>query len=228
VPIYSPIGALVTAGGGGFLETTIPGYKTDYHGVELGLLKRLSNRWMGRIGFSWNNAREHYSDPAGVYDLNGNPTPTLTEPLKDGGQFAPQSGGSGSGSIYINAKWQFNANGMFQAPYGLEISGNVFGRQGYPFPLYRQVSLGNDSGTQVLITPQIDTFRYPNLWNTDLRLARDFKASRVNFRIIGDLFNVFNANTALVRVNNITAPNFNLLAPNLSPRIFRIGAVLGF
>ena len=35
--------------------------------------------------------------------------------MKDGGQFAPQSGGSGSGSIYINAKWQFNANGMFQA-----------------------------------------------------------------------------------------------------------------
>ena len=117
---------------------------------------------------------------------------------------------------------------MFQAPHGLEISGNVFGRQGYPFPLYRQVSLGADSGLQVLVTPQIDTFRYPNLWNTDLRVARDFKASKVNFRLIGDLFNVFNANTALVRVNNIAAPNFNLLAQNLSPRILRIGAVLGF
>jgi hypothetical protein len=33
-------------------------------------------------------------------DTNGNPTPTLSEPLKNGGQFAPQSGGSGSGSIY--------------------------------------------------------------------------------------------------------------------------------
>ena len=59
----------------------------------------------------------------------------MTEPLKNGGQFAPQSGGSGSGTIYINAKWQFNANAMYQAPYGIEVSANVFGRQGYPFPL---------------------------------------------------------------------------------------------
>jgi len=228
VAVFSPIRAKVTAGGNGFLETNIPGYKTDYHGLELRVVKRLSNRWMGRVGFSFNNAREHYPETAGVYDLNGNPTPTLTEPLKDGGQFAPQSGGSGSGSIYINARWQFNANAMYQLPYGLEVSGNVFGRQGYPFPLFRQQSLGVDSNLQVLVTPEVDTFRYPNLWNTDLRLAKDFTASRVHLRVIGDLFNVFNANTALVRNNNILSPTFNALAQNLSPRIFRIGAVLGF
>jgi len=26
---------------------------------------------------------------------------------------------------------------MYQAPYGIEISGNVFGRQGYPYPMFR-------------------------------------------------------------------------------------------
>jgi hypothetical protein len=231
VPTLIPNAAKVAAGGNGFLTTTVPGYYTDYHGVELGLLKRLSNRWMGRVGVSLNNAREHFDDPAGIYDKNGNPTRTVTEALVNSGQFAPQSGGSGSGTIYINAKWQFNANAMYQAPYGIEISGNVFGRQGYPFPIVRQgttATLGADSTLTVLVSPEIDTFRYPNLWNTDLRVARDFKASRVNLRLIGDLFNVFNANTALVRVNNAVAPNFQLLAQNLSPRIFRIGAVLGF
>ena len=53
---------------------------------------------------------------------------TATEPLENGGQFAPQSGGIGSGTIYINAKWQFNANAMYQAPWGLEVSANVLGR----------------------------------------------------------------------------------------------------
>jgi len=231
VPTFIPDAAKIAAGGNGFLTATIPGYYTDYHGLELGLLKRLSNRWMGRVGFSFNNAREHFTDAAGLYDANGNPTRTVSEPLVDGGQFAPQSGGSGSGTIYINAKWQFNANGLFQAPYGIEISGNVFGRQGYPFPIVRQgtsATLGADSALTVLVSPQIDTFRYPNLWNTDLRVARDFRASRINLRLIGDLFNVFNANTALVRVNNAGANNFQLLAQNLSPRIFRVGAVLGF
>ncbi len=61
---------------------------------------------------------------------------TATEPLENGGQFAPQSGGIGSGTIYINAKWQFNANAMYQAPWGLEVSANVLGRlskMGRPF-----------------------------------------------------------------------------------------------
>jgi hypothetical protein len=230
-PTFIPNAAKIAAGGNGFLTTTVPGYYTDYHGLELGVVKRLSNRWMGRVGFSVNNAREHFTEAAGVYDTNGNPTQTVTEPLVNGGQFAPQSGGSGSGTIYINAKWQFNANAMVQAPYGIEISGNVFGRQGYPFPIVRQgtsATLGADSALTVLVSPEMDTFRYPNLWNTDLRVARDFRAARVNLRLIGDLFNVFNANTALVRVNNNGASNFQLLAQNLSPRIFRVGAVLGF
>ena len=137
---YIPNATRVAAGGNGFVTTNIPGYSTGFNGLELGLVKRLSNRWMSRVSFSWNNAREHFDTTAGVYDTNGNPTPTLSEPLKDGGQFAPQSGGSGSGSIYINAKWQFNANALYQAPYGIDISGNVFGRQGYPYPLFRRTN----------------------------------------------------------------------------------------
>jgi hypothetical protein len=228
IPTFIPNAAKVTAGGSGFLLTNVPGYTTDYHGVEVGLVKRLSNKWMGRAGFSFNNAREHFDSAAAMIDLNGNPTRTVTEALVDGGQFAPQSGGSGAGTIYINAKWQFNANAMYQAPYGIEVSGNVFGRQGYPFPLVRQQTLGNDARLQVLVTPEIDTFRYPNLWNTDLRAAREFRFNQVKIRGIIDAFNVFNANTALVRVNNITAANLNTLAQNLSPRIFRVGLVVGF
>jgi len=164
----------------------------------------------------------------GMYDTNGNPTPTLSEPLKDDGQFAPQSGGSGSGSIYINAKWQFNANALYVAPYGIEVSGNVFGRQGYPYPLFRQgttATLGGDSSLSVLVTPAI---RYPNLWNTDLRASKTWKVQTLQIRGILDCFNVFNANTELVRNNNIASPTFNQIAQNLSPRIFRVGLVIGF
>jgi hypothetical protein len=229
IPTFVPNAAKVTAGGSGFLLTNVRGYSTDYNGLELSLVKRLSNRWMAHAGFSFNDAREHFANAASMIDVNGNPTRTVTEPLVDGGQFAPQSGGSGSGTIYINAKWQFNANALYQAPYGIEISGNVFGRQGYPFPMVRQQTLGNDARLQVLVTPDIDTFRYPNLWNTDLRIAKQFTFLRqAKLRLIGDAFNVFNANTALVRVNNITADNFNTLAQNLSPRIFRVGLVVGF
>ena len=232
VPTWIPDAAAISAGGNGFVTTNIPGYYTDYHGIEMSVMKRLANRWMGRVGVSWNNAREHFTEAAGLYDTNGNPTRTVTEPLNNGGQFAPQSGGSGSGTIYINAKWQFNANALYQAPFGIELSANVFGRQGYPFPIVRSgttAALGADSALTVLLTPEIDTLRYPNLWNTDVRVAKAFRTSDTsNIRFILDVFNLFNANTALVRVNDVTSTRFNALAQNLSPRIARVGLVIGF
>jgi len=227
IPTFIANQAKVTAGGSGFLLTNWNGYYTDYHGLEISAVKRLSNRWMGRVGVSFNNAREHYA-PEAMYDTNGNPTRTITEPLVDGGQFAPQSTGNGSGNVYVNARWQFNANAMYRARYGIEVAGNVFGRQGYPFPLLRTQALGADSGLSVLVTPQIDTFRYDNVWDTDLRAARTFTFHTVSLRLIGDLFNVMNANTALVRNNNVLSTSFNALGQNLSPRIFRAGLVVGF
>jgi hypothetical protein len=228
VPTFVANGAKVVAGGGGFVTTTVPGYSTDYHGLEMVLVKRLSQGWMGRVGFSYNNARDHFASAAGRYDTNGNPTPTANEPLVDGGQFAPSSSASsGSGSVYVNAKWQFNANGMYQAPFGIEASANVFGRQGYPYPLFRQQALGGES-LSVLVTPTVDYFRYDDVWDTDVRLARAFKFSSLSVRIIGDLFNVANANTVLVRNNNLLATTFNQIGQNLSPRIFRVGVEVGF
>jgi len=228
VPTYVANGSKVIAGGGGFLTTTIPGYYTDYHGVEVALVKRLSDRWMGRFSIGYNNAREHFTSLAGRYDTNGNPTPTVSEPLIDGGQFAPvSSASSGSGSVYVNAKWQMNANAMYTAPFGIEASANVFGRQGYPFPLFRSQTLGGESLT-VHVTPAIDYFRYDNVWDTDLRAAKTFKLASTTIRVIGDVFNVFNANTVLVRNNNVLSTAFNQIGQNLSPRLVRFGFELGF
>ena len=88
--------------------------------------------------------------------------------------------------------------------------------------------MGADSGLQVLVTPTMDYFRYDNLWDTDLRVARAFKFQRLNVRAIGDLFNLLNANMVLVRNNNLASTSFNAISQNLSPRIFRVGLVLGF
>jgi hypothetical protein len=227
VPTFIPNQAKVTAGGSGFLLSNWNGYYTDYHGIELSALKRLSNRWMGRVGITLNNAREHYA-PEAMYDTNGNPTRTITEPLVDGGQFAPQSTGNSVGNVYMNARWQFNANGMYQAPLGIDLSANVFGRQGYPFPLFRTQALGADTGLSVLVTPAIDTFRYDNVWDTDLRVARTFRIRATSVRVIGDVFNVTNANTVLIRNNNILSTAFNTIAQNESPRILRLGLVVSF
>ena len=77
-----------------------------------------------------------------------------------------------------------------------------------------------DAGDRYVPLPEPVEHRRP-------RGARSSAPAR-NLRLILDLFNLMNANTALVRVNNITSPTFNTLAQNLSPRIARVGVVVGF
>ncbi len=80
----------------------------------------------------------------------------------------------------------------------------------------------------MLISPSLDDERYSDLWNLDLRLAKNFKFGRAGAVITADLFNVFNSNTELLRQRNVTSTQFRLLTDNLSPRILRLGVRLNF
>jgi hypothetical protein len=59
------------------------------------------------------------------------------------------------------------------------------------------------------------------------RAARSFKVNAVTIRGIVGAFNVFNANTVLGRNNHVLSTSFNAIAQNLSPRIVRVGLVVG-
>jgi hypothetical protein len=227
VQTYIPDPAMVAANGNGRILTNWNGYHSYFHGIEFQLVKRMSNRWMARIGGAWNNPKETYGD--NLVNDQGNPTPVDTAPLVNGGAFVVRSGGSGAGDVFIHARWQFNANGVYQLPHDIELAGNVFGRQGYPFPVYRSVSLGLDGPRRVLVTPEIDTLRLANLWNTDVRVAKKISLGGQSYvQLIADLFNVFNANTELVRNRNAASSSFDVLAQNLSPRIVRFGLRVNF
>ena len=227
VQTYTPNAAKVTANGSSRILTNWDGYSSRYNGVEIAVVKRLSNRWMARVGGSYNVANEYY-DQNPPRDNFGNPTPTDTEPLRDGGPFVVRSAASGAGDYFIHAKWQISANGLYVLPRGIEVGASLFGRQGYPFPVYKQVSLGSDGSRRVLVSPELDTIRLDHLWNLDVRAARTFRFGGTAVEGIADLFNVFNANTALVLNRNIDSPTFQQISTNLSPRILRLGVRLMF
>ena len=201
IPTFIPNAAKVAAGGSGFLTTNIPDYYTDYHGLEIGMVKRLSNKWMAPHG-------PHREQRARALHLGGGHLRHERQSDADADRAA-----EGRRPVRAAERRQRRRQRLHQRQVdaqrerpvsgadGIEVSGNVFGRQGYPYPLFRQGStaaLGGDSTLSVLVVPAIDYLRYPNLWNTDLRVARTFKAQRVSVRLIGDVFNAFNANTVLV------------------------------
>jgi len=222
VQTFTPNAAKIAANGSSRILTNWDGYSSRYNGLEMSLVKRLSNRWMARVGGSINMSNEYYDQNPPLNNF-GNPTPTDTEPLRNGGPFVVRSAASGAGDYFIHAKWQMSANGLYVAPYQIEIGASVFGRQGYPFPVYKQVSLGGDGSRRVLVSPELDSIRLDNLWDVDLRLARTFKFGASSIEAIADVFNVMNSNTELVRNRNIDSPTFQALTTNLSPRILRFG-----
>lgn len=227
IPTFLPNAAAIAAAGNGRIYTNFEGYYTTFNGIDLSVVKRMSNRWMARLAASVNNAREYYDMTPPVGDF-GNPTRVDTNPLVQGGQTAPRSAGSGAGDVFMNAKWQINANGAYQLPWNMEVAGNLFGRQGTAFPYFRQVSLGRDGSHRVLVTDKVDSVRFPNLWNLDLRLSKTLRQGGFRSQLALDLFNVTNTNTELNRIRNVASPNFGRITDNISPRILRLGLRLEF
>jgi hypothetical protein len=235
VVTFIPNPTLVAAGNSGRFQTNALGYHQNFNGVEFTLTKRLSNRWMARVGASYNDHTEDWDGaPYAVNEdltggiSDGNPTRLDVDPLVPGGQVGSRSAGSGSGDVFINAKWAVNANAMVQLPWNMEVAANLFGKQGTPYPIFRSLALGLDGSQRVLISNTLDDERYANLWNLDVRLAKNFKFGRTGAVLTADLFNALNSNTELVRNRNATSTQFRLLTDNLSPRILRLGMRLTF
>ena len=210
---------------GGRILTNRPDYHRQYNGLELTANKRLSNKWMARVAITLQDWTNHLTSPAAFYN---NPNPTDLDTQIDGSQVVRQGTGSGK-ALYIGAKWQAAANAMYQLPAGFELAANFYGRQGYPQPIYIQVNTGAFEGTtNVLAVKDSDDERLPDLYNLDLRLAKNLKFGRNSFTLSVEAFNVFNAGTELNRNVNAGAATFLRLEEIQAPRIVRFGVRFNF
>ena len=82
----------------------------------------------------------------------------------DGGSVVRASSGSGKSGIYMVAPaYQFIANGLFEAIWGVSISANLVARQGYAEPFFQSnVPTGDPLGRKtVLLVNNVDDFRLP-------------------------------------------------------------------
>jgi hypothetical protein len=193
---------------------------------------------MARAAFSWNDWTESFDGTPVTF--NGSPGRVETDPLVDGGQVALLSGGSGKASFYSSIKWQFFGHALYQLPWGFDVSGGVFGRQGTPYPVSLRLAAGRDGTLSALATPEVDSERYETLWNIDLRLAKTFKFGKAaGVTLSAEWFNVLNNDLILSRYRWANSGNFTNTAQGaesgrgrveeiINPSIFRFGARLFF
>jgi|RhiMetdeSRZDD1v2_1073273.scaffolds.fasta_scaffold00709_19 carboxypeptidase family protein/TonB-dependent receptor-like protein len=210
-----------------------------YYGVDFSIVKRLSDHWMFRGNFGWNNFTQHLQvqsieDPNNLWGGTNCGSPP--------GSSCIATGFSSKASVWINANWQFNVNALYQGPYGINLGVNFFGRQGYPNPYYvrtRAVDAAGVSHRYLTQIGNVDDFRYDNVYELDMRLAKTFQFGQLSVTPAAELFNVANAGTVLQRVQRAgdyrastqafsQNSTFNQITEVQSPRIVRLGINVAF
>jgi hypothetical protein len=212
-----------------FVTTNRPDYYQTYRGLELTATKRMSNHWMLRGNVTLQSWKQHVGQDGFV-----DPTPLVSGDSCTvcNGNDVGSSGGIGG---YINSKWSYSVNGVYELPKGFNLGAAVVGRQGFILPYYRRVNPRDGSGTKnQMVVESFGSQRLPDLFNLDLRIAKDISLmSNIKLNLSVDLFNATNERTVLWRANRLFVangadPSNNQIAELQSPRVWRLGARLNF
>jgi hypothetical protein len=233
VPLYA-LAASAVPPGGGKVATNRDGYHQRYLGVEVSATKRLAHRWMARVGFSTNDWREYFDDPArAILDPTPAPAPSTLFPFAgpqvNGGPVVRMSSGSGKSGIYMVAPaYQLVANGLYEGPWGVNLGANLVTRQGYAEPFFQSnVPTGDPLGRKtVLIVKNADDFRLPSVTSLDGRAEKSFKFGSSTLAIDFDVFNLLNRGTVLGRQYDARltgATGFGQVLEIMNPRVARLG-----
>ncbi len=192
-----------------------------YYAAQIVMNKRFSNRWMMYASFTVADWKFFYN---GEFDW-GN---VNNMPFYDGGVVAPQSGGSGLTGIFVNSRWMGKFSGLYQFPFGVNVSGAFQIRDGYAMPPYTRVSIPG-FGTVSLYSGKQGDKRLPVFWELSLRAEKVFTISDTGKVVLSvDAFNVTNNNIPLKRQNLLTAVDYDKDVRILNPGVFRFGVRFTF
>jgi hypothetical protein len=217
-----------------FIRTNRPGRTRTFNGFELTARKRMSNRWMANASVAYNDAVEHFDDPAGygitvpVSLTTASDDPT-EQPFINAAQYAPETAGSGIGAVFINAKWLFKTSGLYNLPWDVNVSGVYNARQGYPF-IEAILVTGRPRGASNVLVPTapVGATRLDTMHQVDFRVEKVFRVGATRLSGSVDVFNLFNANTILTRERQLNSTTAGDARGILAPRVVRFGVRIQF
>lgn len=229
VPVYSVRDGLTDTGGVYWTNTD---RSTEYIGYTLSATKRLSNKWMLRAhltyyDWTWDIGPEfrRFDDPTDSYNSNGSFHEWNVD--NDGALFAEQSGGSGSVDLFLNSRWSFNVSGLYQLPWGINVSGNINGREGYPIPWFHD-NFGTNDGNKDIQVARVGDDRVDDIITTDVRIDKDFQFGDLGVTVSMDVFNLFNEGYVVQREFDVSSSRAGFVDQIIGPRVARIGVRLAW
>jgi hypothetical protein len=128
-------------------------------------------------------------------------------------------------------KYQFIANGLYQARWGINLAANLVNRQGFSMSYHhRSVATADPIAPRkdILVVENVDDFRLPSVTSLDFRVGKEFAFNRARLNFDLDIFNLLNSSTVLGRQYNLTATTANNVQEIMNPRILRLGVRFNF
>jgi hypothetical protein len=211
------------------------GYYTNYDGntnyeymaIQVMFSKKFSGKWMLDASFTYADWKANFEKAT-----YGNGDLTNFEYYNGAVRAPAVSGSSGLSGIYVNSRWQFKLSGLYQLPWGINVTGVFQAREGYVLPFRERLNRGSSTGgwTDVFLPGEkFGDNRLPSFWMLSLGLEKTFKISdTVTTTLFVDGYNITNNSTTLLVETNYRSANFNKPLRILAPGIFQFGVRVNF
>jgi hypothetical protein len=143
---------------------------------------------------------------------------------------APETSGSGLSGIFINSRWMFKLSGLYQLPWGLNLSAVFQAREGYVIPYRIRKYLPAGLGWYNIYEggKKFGEDRLPTFTILNLGLEKVFKISdKTSATLFIDWYNVTNTQATLKVENTIGQYKDEVLMVS-NPGNFQFGIRVNF
>jgi hypothetical protein len=180
VPTYSQI----DTGIGDYYYNLDKAYDT-YVGLQFVMTKKLSNKWMANLSFTWQDWKRHRFEEE-TLDLNN-------FDFYNEGQMAESTSGSGLSDVFVGSTWMVKLTGMYQLPWDLNLTTFFQAREGNPQPLRTTTYLNQGRVYLYEGSAKLGDRRLPTFWMLNLGLEKTFKITdTVTATLAVDWYNATN------------------------------------
>jgi hypothetical protein len=145
----------------------------------------------------------------------------------DGAPFADTSADPRKTGVYLNSRWAFSAEGLYDVGHGWMTSARLYARQGLPYATFVS-DHGPDGLARNFQFEPLGERRLDHPVVADIRVQKALTFGRYPVDVSLDLFNAFGSRAVLGREGDLASPRKGLTTEFLSPRTFRIGARIRF
>ncbi|MDP2914443.1 MAG: carboxypeptidase regulatory-like domain-containing protein [Candidatus Aminicenantes bacterium] len=206
--------------------TNPAGADRNYNGVEITLDKRFSDKWQATFSYVYSHSR-------GLIGTDFDDSATLSGYFDN-----PNAHINALGDFSGERKHQFKISGLWQGPWGINISGYFRYLDGSRWTrMIRAYDLGLNppQGNVTIYAERRGTEKFPWYSMLDLRLEKAFNLPGKfgKIAVFADVFNVFNVNTT-TGISSISSRTTPLIVNNqpvayggttaiVDPRVARLG-----